>query len=344
MTKKNFIIGGAAILIAVVIVLSILLWQDFTSFINEPLAIDSEHIVLTVVSGDTIRTIADRLHEAGSLESPRYLALLARLNKQARDIKVGEYLVEQGTSAQGLLDLLVAGSVMQHTLTVIEGWTFKQMLGELATHDAIQHTLSELTDEQIMTRIGYPGVHPEGRFAPDTYHFPKGTTDIDFLKRAYQTQADRVMAAWANRAKGLPLKTPYEALILASIIEKETGNPKERARIAGVFTRRLLKGIRLQTDPTVIYGLGEQFDGNLRRRDLETDTPYNTYTRSGLPPTPIALPGGDALLAALHPMDGTSLYFVSRGNGSHYFSDTLAEHNRAVMTYQLGTTKTKNKK
>jgi UPF0755 protein len=217
----------------------------------------------------------------------------------------------------------------------VEGWTFRQLLSALRRHEAVRDTLDGLSDEAIMARLGYPGKHPEGRFLPETYQFPRGTSDLEFLRRAYDGMQRALAAAWQGRAEDLPLDSPHEALVLASIVEKETGLASERARIAGVFVRRLRRGMRLQTDPTVIYGLGEAFDGNLRRRDLAADTPYNTYTRAGLPPTPICLPGKAAIEAVMHPAHGTSLYFVARGDGSHQFSDTLEAHNRAVQKYQL---------
>jgi UPF0755 protein len=200
----------------------------------------------------------------------------------------------------------------------------------------LQQTLGDAGESDIMTRIGHAGEHPEGRFLPDTYHFPSGMTDVAFLKRAYDAMAEELADAWEKRDAGLPLRTPYEALILASIVEKETGKAGERPLIAGVFVQRLRKGMRLQTDPTVIYGMGEAFDGNIRRRDLLADTPYNTYTRNGLPPTPIAMPGRDAIAAAMHPQEDGYLYFVSRGDGSHYFSRTLEVHEQAVKKFQLG--------
>ncbi len=238
-------------------------------------------------------------------------------------------------TALQLLQQMVDGEVIQHTLTLVEGWSFKQVMVALRAHHAIRATLQGLTAAEIMSRLGYAGQHPEGRFFPDTYHFPKATSDIEFLRRAYSAMAERLEQEWVAREPDLPLKSAYEALILASIIEKESAVSAERAEIAGVFIRRLNKGMRLQTDPTVIYGMGEAYDGNIRRRDLRHDTPYNTYTRKGLPPTPIAMPGGEAIHAALHPASAESLYFVARGDGTHYFSATLEEHNRAVRKYQL---------
>ncbi len=238
-------------------------------------------------------------------------------------------------SAAEFMDQILSGKVIQYSITIVEGWNIYQLLDVLKADPHIKQTLQGLSHKQIMQRIGYPEMHPEGRFYPDTYHFPKGLTDVEFLQRAYGAMQQKLAAEWEKRAVGLPYKTPYEALIMASIVEKETGLPSERQAIAGVFVRRLEKRMRLQTDPTVIYGLLPNFDGNIRRRDLRRDTPYNTYRRRGLPPTPIAMPGGDAIHAALHPADGDKLYFVSRGDGSHHFSATLEEHNRAVIKYQL---------
>ncbi len=233
-----------------------------------------------------------------------------------------------------MLDRIVAGRVIQYPLTIVEGWTFRQLRQALAAHPQLTQTLAGLSDAEIMARLGRPGAHPEGWFLPDTYHFPKGFTDEAFLRRALTAMEQRLTQVWERRAPDTPLNDPYQALVLASIIEKETGVAAERAEIAGVFARRLRLGMRLQTDPTVIYGLGEAFDGNLRRRDLEADTPYNTYTRPGLPPTPIALPGLAALEAAAQPAAGDALYFVADGQGGHVFSRTLEEHHRAVRRYQ----------
>jgi UPF0755 protein len=224
---------------------------------------------------------------------------------------------------------------VRHALTLIEGWTFRQVMGALGQDDRLTRTLTGLSDEAVMERLGYPGLHPEGRFFPDTYYFVRGVSDISLLQRAYERMLQVLDGEWSARSSDVPLEQPYEALILASIIEKETAVAAERAKIAGVFIRRLEKGMLLQTDPTVIYGLGTAFDGNLRRRDLEQDSPYNTYMRPGLPPTPIAMPGRASIHAALHPESGTALYFVARGNGEHVFSASLPEHIDAVRRYQL---------
>ncbi len=303
-------------------------WLDTPLPITAPLAYE-------LAPGSNFIGVVNDLARKGVIDRPRWLRWYGRLSGQAGRIKAGEYLFEPGLTPRGLVDELVRGRVRQYALTIIEGWNFRQLMAAVNAHPALRHTLVGLDDAAIMERLGRPGEHPEGRFLPDTYHFPKGTRDTDFLKRAHAAMARVLAEEWANRAPGLPLKTPYEALILASIVEKETGLAAERPAIAGVFIRRLLKGMRLQTDPTVIYGMGDAYKGNIRKKDLRTDTPYNTYRRAGLPPTPIAMPGRDAIHATLHPDDSDNLYFVARGDGSHHFSATLEEHNRAVIKYQL---------
>lgn len=288
-----------------------------------------------VKPGMSLKAFARALERRGVLHESQSFVLLAAILGQGRGLKAGEYLFEPGISARGILAQVVAGRVVRYPVVLVEGWTFRQFLQALARTEKLSQTLTGLTPAQVMAALGYPDQHPEGRFFPDTYHFTTGDTDRMVLARAYQRMQERLEQEWSARAPDLPVRTPYEALILASIVEKETGKPEERALIAGVFTNRLRRGMRLQTDPTVIYGLGERFDGNLRRRDLERDNPYNTYTRKGLPPTPIAMPGAAALRAALHPADTRAVYFVSRGDGSHVFSETLSEHNDAVIKYQL---------
>lgn len=310
------------------------LW-DFRAFSSTPLNLGPEGVVLEVAPGTTLRGLAHEMRELELLQNSRYFVWLGRLEGAASRIRAGEYQVAAGTTPRMLLDLLVSGEVIQHELTVLEGWTFRQLREAIARHDALQQTLQGVSDELVMTRLGKESLHPEGQFAPDTYRFPRGTTDLDFLRRAQNTLEEWLRKEWAARAENLPYDDPYQALIMASIIEKETGLATERGQIAGVFVRRLQKNMRLQTDPTVIYGMGERYQGNIRREDLVGDTPYNTYTRGGLPPTPIALPGLASIRAALHPEAGTALYFVAKGDGSHYFSDTNAEHQAAVKRYQL---------
>jgi len=294
----------------------------------------------TIKSGASLMSVARALQQQGLLEHPRYWVWHAKWEGNADQIKAGEYEISPQMTPPQLLQLFVSGKVIDYTLTIPEGWTFRQMLKALHQHDKINKTLLDgkgklLDNAAIMTRLRLGDLHPEGMFYPDTYHFASKTSDVEFLQRAYQQMQQRLEAEWQNRAPNLPYKNSYEALIMASIIEKETAVAEEREQIAGVFVRRLNKRMRLQTDPTVIYGLGETFDGNIRRRDLKAENPYNTYKIKGLPPTPIALPGGDAIYAALHPAPGRALYFVSRGDGTHKFSATNEEHNAAVRKYQL---------
>ncbi len=325
----------AGLLIIIASVAAAWTFMEYRSFTQTPLTVPATGLVIDIPAGRSVRAIARDLKRRGLIGQPRFLEWMARHSGAAARLQAGEYRIEPGLLPEAFLQQLVAGRVVQYGLTIVEGWTFRQLLEAMHSNDALQHTLKDQSDEAIMTALGQAGEHPEGRFLPDTYHFPRGTTDAAFLKRAYAAMQETLTREWASRAPGLPLESPYEALVLASIIEKETGVAEERARIAGVFVRRLQKGMRLQTDPTVIYGIGTDFDGNIRSADLRRDTPYNTYTRGGLPPTPIALPGTDAIHAALHPADGKALYFVSKGDGSHVFSATLEEHNRAVRQYQL---------
>lgn len=311
-------------------------WIDYQRFLDTPLDIPAEGLVLEVKPGMGIGMIARELQrQPGLSRPPLYLEAYARLDDLASHLKVGEYALSPGMTPRDVLERIVAGRVIQYSLTVVEGWTFHQLRQALAAHPKIGQTLGDASDADIMTRLGRPGQHPEGWFLPDTYHFPTGFSDEAFLRRALLAMEQQLAQAWSQRAADLPLNDPYQALILASIIEKESGVAAERPIIAGVFARRLRKEMLLQTDPTVIYGLGAAFDGNLRRRDLMSDTPYNTYTRKGLPPTPIALPGVSALEAAVHPAEGDTLYFVADGQGGHVFSKTLNEHNRAVRRYRL---------
>ncbi len=301
---------------------------------NDPLPLAAA-TTFEVPPGAGLRQVSARLHEQGIIEAPEFFHWYARALGRAASIRAGEYLLEPGISAAELLDLLVSGDVVLHTLTVVEGWTFSQMQEAVRAHPAIRATSAGADPERLMNAMGASGTHPEGQFFPETYRFARGTSDIEIFRQAYTLMQERLQAAWSARESDLPLSTAYEALVLASIIEKETALLSERRTIAGVFISRLRKGMRLQTDPTVIYGLGPEFDGNLRKRDLLADTPYNTYTRAGLPPTPIALPGEASLLAAVQPEETGALYFVAtgKGDGSHYFSSSLEEHNRAVQRY-----------
>lgn len=276
-----------------------------------------------------------QIARAGVPAQPVMLEVLARATGKGSKIKAGSYELKPGTTPLGLLDQLVRGEHAQEAVSIIEGWTFRQMRQAIAAHTALKHETAALSEEELLARITPDYKKGEGLFFPDTYRFAKGSSDLQIYKLAYAQQMKKLNEAWARRDPALPYKTPYEALIMASIIEKETGERSERNMIAGVFVNRLNKGMLLQTDPTVIYGMGEQFQGNIRKRDLQTDTPYNTYTRAGLPPTPIALPGAESLEAAFNPARTDALYFVSRGNGTSHFSSNLADHNAAVNKYQL---------
>ncbi len=309
------------------------LWR----FTGTPITIADAPHVFVVKPGSTIRTVSRQLVDERVIDEAWGFMIMARLTGRASDLKAGNYQLDSGVTPFQIFEKLTSGDVTQIGITFIEGWTFRQMREELNRHEGIQHFSMGLSDAEILQRIGAVEKYPEGLFFPDTYYFSSGMTDLDILKRAYQAMQQKLVAAWAVRAQGLPYKTPYEALIMASIVEKETGQGGERPMIARVFLDRMRIGMRLQTDPAVIYGLGEHFDGNLRKKDLLADSPYNTYTRAGLPPTPIANPGLGAIEAALNPDPHTGyLYFVGKGDGSHAFSRTLDEHNRAVAKYQLG--------
>ncbi|MFL9711475.1 endolytic transglycosylase MltG [Methylobacillus sp. Pita1] len=316
-----------------VLVISFAAWMAY--FVTTPLQFPTKTVEFDLRMGSSLRTISEQLVDQGVLKEPWSFILLVRAMKMAGGIKAGNYLLESGQTPYELFITLSNGNVTQDSITFIEGWTFAQMRQALNNHESVRHLTMAYTDEEIMRNIGAAGSLPEGLFFPDTYFFSKGMSDQDILKRAHVAMQNRLKAAWEQRSAGLPYSSPYEALIMASIVEKETGKASERAVIAGVFLNRLRIGMRLQTDPTVIYGMGEAFDGNLRKKDLLRDTPFNTYTRVGLPPTPIAMPGMAAITAALHPAKTDALYFVGKGDGSHQFSRTLNEHNRAVVRYQL---------
>jgi UPF0755 protein len=305
-----------------------------TTWLNRPLALAGETAEYSVEPGKTSREIADGWVRAGVQTSPFLLYQWFRWSGRARQIRAGSYEISAGTTPIRLLDKMVRGDETLATVRFTEGWTFRQIRAELARAEGLKPTIAAMSDADVMTALGAAGISPEGRFHPDTYTYSKGSTDVALLKRAYRAMAKRLADAWQERDPATPLQSPDEALTLASIVEKETGVAADRGRVAGVLVNRLRIGMPLQTDPTVIYGLGAAFDGNLRKRDLLTDGPYNSYTRAGLPPTPIAVPGRASLLAAVRPEQTKALYFVSRGDGSSEFSETLADHNRAVNRYQ----------
>jgi UPF0755 protein len=310
-------------------------WVAVARWLDAPLVVDSGSARIEVPLGQPFSVTAEDLARRGLLDHPRLFATYARLRGADARVRAGEYEVPGGTSPRQLLALLESGAVVRHSITIVEGWTFRDLRRALERDQALAQTLAGQDDATVMRALGEPGMEPEGLFFPDTYLYDKGTTDLAILRKARERMQSELDAAWSRRADGLPLRTAYEALVLASIVEKETALPSERTRIAGVFTERLRAGMRLQTDPTVIYGLGPGFDGNLRRADLERDGPYNTYTRAGLPPTPIAMPGAASLEAAVRPDERGETYFVATGlpDGSHQFSRTLAEHERAVARY-----------
>ena len=305
-------------------------------WLHQPLVTGDKPLELAIEPGTTPRGVARDVVAAGAKVDARMLYAWFRFSGQDRSIKAGNYELEPGTTPRALLNKLVRGEESLHALTIVEGWNWRQVRQALAKDDQLKQDAAALSDAALMAQLGRPGVHPEGRFFPDTYTYAKGSSDIALLRRALHAMDRKLEAAWAQRAADTPLKSADEALILASIVEKETGRASDRPQIAGVFTNRLRVGMLLQTDPAVIYGLGEKFDGNLRKKDLQTDTPWNTYTRAGLPPTPIAMPGKAALLAAVQPEATRNLYFVARGDGSSHFSASLEEHNRAVNRYQRG--------
>lgn len=326
--------------ILLLVVASLYLGYQFNQFRNSPINMQQESVEFLIKPGNSIRQVAQKLSDAGYIEDPIMFIALARVEGKETLTKAGEYLIKSSHTPADLIDLFARGNSILYSFTIIEGWTFNQLFQAIQKDAILENTL-KYDIPQIMAQISFADENPEGFFLPDTYHFPRGTTDLDFLKRAYNTMQQKLAEEWARRDNDLPLKTPYEALILASIIEKETAVAFERPLIAAAFIQRLKKGMRLQTDPTIIYGLGESYDGNIRYSDLKKDTPYNTYLHKGLTPTPIALPGIDAIRAALHPADSDALYFVSRGDGTHQFSRTLEEHNEAVSKYQLNGKKPK---
>lgn len=324
------------ILLFIVALPLVFIWSEYQRFMTTEITVTPETELFVIQPGDNLSRVSQRLYQQGLSPTPSvYLDAYGRLQGNANQIKAGEYEIKRGTILPDLLQQFIDGKVKQYAFTIIEGMTAQQILAKLREHPKIKPSSTEPDLFAVMAALGGESKHAEGWFLPETYHFTAGTSDIDMLRRAYQKMQRYLLQAWENRAEDLPYETPYEALIMASIIEKETGVPDERDIIAGVFVRRMQIGMRLQTDPTVIYGMGDVFDGSIRRKDLQTDTPYNTYTRHGLPPTPIAMPSREAIDAALHPADGDYLYFVATGyDGRHTFSTNLEDHNRAVRAYR----------
>lgn len=321
-------------LIYLLVLLTVAAVAGFVFWAKEPITTSGAPIPFTITPGSSVGVAAQQIAKAGVPMNPFLFSMLARVTQKANTIKAGAYELKPDTTPRRLIDQLVRGEFAQESLTIIEGWTFRQMRQAIAANPGLRHDTATLSDAELMARISPDYKTPEGLFFPDTYLFAKGSSDLQIYKQAHSLLIAKLNEAWARRDASLPYQTPYQALIMASIVEKETGQKSERAMIAGVFVNRLKQGMLLQTDPTVIYGLGDKFNGDIRKRDLETDTPYNTYTRVGLPPTPISLPGVQSLAAALGPAKTGALYFVSRGDGTSVFSDNLADHNKAVNKYQ----------
>ena len=307
----------------------------FFYWANEPLIeAGAKPIEFTIQAGSGVRSAMRQVNQAGVPAEPLLLEVLARGSGRANRIKAGSYRLAAGSSPLALLQMIVRGDTIQESITIIEGWTFAQMRALVSKHEGLKKDAQAMEDTQLLARLGADYPYAEGLFYPDTYKFSRGSSDLQIFEQAHGRMKKMLDEEWAKRVEDLPYKTPYEALIMASIIEKETGTPSERDQIAAVFVNRLKRGMLLQTDPTVIYGMGANFDGNIRKQDLLTDTPYNTYKRAGLPPSPIALPGRAALQAALNPAKTNDLYFVARGDGTSQFSENLADHNKAVNQYQ----------
>lgn len=329
--KKTLAVLFVALIIAVGWV-----WQHYQAFADKSIVMSNEERILTVESGDGFHDVLKKIRALGIDEgSDVEWKALAKQMKVASRLQVGDYAITSGLSPRSILQRLEDGDIIQRRFTLVDGWNFRDLRKALKNTANIEHETEQLSDAELMAKLGAEGLHPEGRFLPETYMYSRGTSDLDLLQRAFDGMQEALAEAWEKRQDGLPLTSEDELLTLASIIEKETGAAEERPMIAGVFIRRLNIGMRLQTDPTVIYGIGTAYDGNIRKKDLQTDTPYNTYTRDGLPPTPIAMPGKPALEAAAQPAEGDALFFVARGDGSgrHVFSKSLSEHNAAVRNY-----------
>lgn len=329
-TTKRLLVGAVLLLIGCIAAAAA--WLAW--YAHQPLTPKVTPLPFSLKTGSSLKAVAQQMASAGALDRPEPFVLLARLLGEAGNIKAGSYEIDGPVTPLQLLRKITEGDYTQDVITFVEGWTFRQIRTTLDEHSAVRHDTKELSNLDILKRLEIDEPSPEGWFFPDTYHFSSGGSDLGILRRAHRLMRVNLAAQWERRVPELPIRTPYEALILASIIEKETGQPYERPLVAAVFVNRLRIGMRLQTDPTVIYGLGDSFDGNLRKRDLLTDTPYNTYTREGLPPTPIAMPGLASISAALNPARSNALYFVAKGDGTSHFSRTLGEHDRAVTKYQ----------
>ena len=337
----KYIVTSALGLIIVASSLFYYVTTDMTDYFSSPLP-NTAPVFYEVKSGVPFQKVTQSLAEKGLITRPYYFDHLADKTGKANDIKTGEYRVEPNLTPLELLDLFVSGKVIQYPLTLVEGWSTRQVMMALKQAPKLQHTLIDKSPEEVLLALGIEEDSIEGLFLPETYYFPAGTSDVEFLRRAHQALLEVLEEEWENRSPNLPYKRPYDALKMGALIEKEAGLLPERAKIAGVFIRRLNKGMRLQSDPTVIYALGETYDGNIRKQDLMIDSPYNTYRYAGLPPSPIALVGHASLIAALHPELGSALYFVARGDGGHHFSDNLKAHNRAVAKYQLNRNRQKS--
>jgi len=330
--RKLFVLLETGVVLAGLL-LGLAFWQQ-NNALQQPLNLTQEQL-LDVPSGASPTGVLNRLQTDGVIRDAFWLRLYWRFNLAGQSLHSGEYRMTPGMDAKSLLALWQKGEVVQYSLTLVEGWNFRQVRAALAKQAKLEQTLTNLSDSELMARIGHPNVFPEGRFFPDTYRYVRGMTDVELLKQAYNRLDDVLKDEWEKRAADVPYVDPYQALIMASLVEKETGVPQERGQIAGVFVRRLQQGMLLQTDPTVIYGLGERYNGKITRAFLKEATPYNTYVISGLPPTPISMVGREAIHAAMNPVPGNSLYFVARGDGSHVFSADLDAHNAAVKEFQL---------
>jgi UPF0755 protein len=330
--RKLFVLLEAGVVLAGLL-LGLAFWQQ-NNALQQPLNLSQEQL-LDVPSGSSPTGVLNRLQADGVIKDAFLLRLYWRFNLSSQSLHSGEYRMTPGMNARSLLTLWEKGDVVQYSLTLVEGWTFRQVRAALVKQAKLEQTLTNLSDSEVMAKLGHPDVFPEGRFFPDTYRYVRGMTDVELLKQAYNRLDEVLQDEWDKRAADVPYVDPYQALIMASLVEKETGVPQERGQIAGVFVRRLQQGMLLQTDPTVIYGLGERYNGKITRAFLKEATPYNTYVISGLPPTPISMVGREAIHAAMNPVAGNSLYFVARGDGSHVFSADLDAHNAAVKEFQL---------